>query len=84
MDFCYCDICGWNGGDCKNIHGAEGCKCNEELIQEVEEIVVIHKICEICENGYHPEGPITYNAGVDEFGEQIILECTSKEFIVQK
>ena len=84
MDFCYCNICGCNGGDCKNIHGAEDCKCNEELIQEVKEITIVSKICESCGYEFHPDSSYTYDAGVDEFGETLMLECTSKKFIGQE
>jgi len=83
MDFCYCDICGCNGGDCKNIHGAEDCKCNEELIQEVKEITIVPKICESCGYEFHPEGPITYVDGIDK-GEEIMLECISTRYIGQE
>ena len=53
----------------------EGCSCGEELkVKEIVEIAVSPKICEVCENEYHPDKPYKSDGRKD---------CTSTRFIGQ-
>ena len=63
----------------------------ENTLDVIPPIIYAPLRCTECKNEHHPEGPITYVNqdgnpifGIDEFGEQITLECTSTRYIGQK
>jgi len=56
----------------------------ENTLDPLPPVIFTSFKCEGCGNEYHPDSSYTYDAGVDEFGEIIMSECTSTRYIGQK